>query len=142
MATELPYLTVPRGLTTEVTLYLQAIQDMLLDLAGFRQQSRRAVRLAETLDWINSGKHLPEALSGTARDGETVRLGNYAARPVVIVSGFELGLRDGYEASVRIRNLRSDNGDWIFEAVCRSVSGEETVSGSLDYLAIGRRENA
>lgn len=142
MAAELACLTVPRGLSREVTLYLQALQNMVMELGGLRGTGARAVRLAEALDWLNSGKALPETFTGFAADGETVRLGAYIARPLVIVAGFELPCRPAGYLAARIKNLRSDGGDWIFEALCRCVTAEGPLSGRLEYLAIGRRQYA
>lgn len=143
MASDLAYLTVPRGLSREVTLYLQAMQNMVLELAGMRGSGgNRAIRLSEVLDYINSGKALPETLAGSAADGETVRLGAYIARPLVIVTGFELPFRPEGILSARIRNLRNDGGDWIFEAICQCVTDAGTSAGRLEYLAIGRRAYA
>ena len=140
MASELAYLTVPRGLSREVTLYLQSLQKMVMELAGYRKAGKRAVRLAEAIAYINEGKALPEALAGTARHNETVRLGSYNGRPVVIVTGFDLDCSG--KVSVHIRNLRPDKDDWLFEAECQCLREDAAIDGSLDYLAIGRRQKA
>lgn len=137
MADDIRSLTVPTGLSREVSAYLQTLQNMVMDLAGYREAGRRAVRQSEANRFINDGKYLPETSSGFAANGETVRLASFIDKPLVFVSGF--CLPDGAGAiKVRIKDLRSDFGDWKFESECCRY-GEEAVGGTLEWVAIGRR---
>ena len=67
-----------------------------------------------------------------------MRIGNYMTKPVVIVAGFELPVAAEGAISVRIKDLRLDFGDWKFDASCFQENG---ATGTLEYMAIGRRQN-
>lgn len=142
MADDNQYITVPKGLSAEVTAYLQAMQNVVMDLAGYRNVDRRAVRLGEALRMLNEGKLWPEATPGNAKHGETVRLGRYTGKPVVIVCGMEIPCLEGGVMSARIRQLRPESEGWVFEAEAVCARGEELACGSLEWLAIGGRPNA
>lgn len=138
MAGEQPYLVVPASLPRDVRLYLQQLQAMVMELAGYREESKRAVRLAEALDFVAGGEFLPTSKRGSARDGETVRLGKYQGDPVVVITGIEI--ESGGTIKAEIANLRTNYGEWVFEAVCQ-CQGDSLKTGKLEYLAVGRRED-
>lgn len=142
MASEYQYINVPKGLAPEVAAYLQTLQNLLMDVAGYRNVERRAVRVSEALRWLNEGRLWPEVMPGTAKHGETARIGKYAGKPLVIVSGFEIPCVEGGTMAAKIKNLRPENDGWVFEVEAACAKDGALLPGSLEWLAIGGRNNA
>lgn len=142
MASDRQYITVPEGLAPKVAAYLQTLQNLVMDLAGYRNVERRAVRVNEAVRLLNEGKLWPEAMRGAAKHGETVRIGKYTGKPVVIIAGLEIPCIEGGTMTAKIKQLRPENEGWFFEIEAACVNGDTLAPGSLEWLAIGGRGNA
>ncbi len=90
---------------------------------------------------------LPASMEGSARDGETVQIGEWYGAPHVALLGFRVPLMDGATLRVGIKNLREEAGVWSFDAVALSDDGEETEAqaarqGQISWRASGIRRVA
>lgn len=85
---------------------------------------------------------VPVFLQGTAEDGETVRLGKWLERPLVCLTGMNVPLGMCGELAYGIREMREEDGEWLFEAeAVFLMDGDRRYPGSLEWLAAGwRRE--
>lgn len=227
MAIERGLPAVPRGLSRELTTYLQALQNVILSLSGLGRgtSQTRAVRVSENTrvvvkgdsqvsadkilpgailsahlatgavtteklaagsviagklaaysvgsanivpgaveslsikdGCITTGKiadHavtleklseclLPVCVSGTAAHNETVELGEWLHKPLVIIAGYNVPIGSCGELQVEIADLRDEDGQWLFEAKAIFEMGIEdgktSYPGQLAWLAMGLRE--
>lgn len=159
---------VPRGLSREMTVYLQALHNVILNMSGLGRGTNgtRSVSTSEihgmvsqycaiVLKQYNTGNAennkpateiFPHILEGVAAHGETVNLGEFPERPLVAATGLEIPIGACGEIRTAISNLRPEDGEWLFDVVAAFEMGEEDgevfYPGKINWIAIGRKENA